>query len=777
MSRGLSDGIQEGLINVGPMTRDELRLTIEKPAAAAQLQFEPGLVDRILDHVENQPGTLPLLEFALTELFGDGTTRVVTHAAYNDIGAVEGAVAKRAESVFDRLNADQQKIAIATLSRLVRVAGANEEGTDSRRRVRQSELDPASQAVLSAFAEARLLVTGRHESSHEQTVEIAHEALLRHWTRLADWVDKDREFLLWRQRVSLLLDEWEQSDRDPGLLLRRAQLSDAVRWRNDRELDITERERAFILHSLRENAESRRLPGWQAARDIADPLSRTLALEDVVEALAGSEPDQARLAAAEALDAARHVPEPALSRALYSAVKALAKARDTQTAIAVARTIPDPDRRSGALATVAEELVRAGEVDHALRIAEELESPFDIGELAKELVTVGRFRDILKVAHAFADPEKRLRAETKVAEALAKAGLVEDALGIANELSEPYTFAVVAAAMAPGERVEIPARGRDGSELPPARTGLRQHRGGIRPSRAARHVPGSRRSVPRHQQPRADPGRACPGAGEGRTTPGSGRHRRNDPQPGNPVAGAGPHCRHHRRTWPNGERRRAAAALLPKDQRSAFAWIAETLIKQDQGGQLRQTVEALPDERVKSSALAGFARALAKTGNIEQALALATTIEDPYVFAALTQTSCASGRLAAILDAAGAQSTSEARRAAFRAIAGELVYLGTPASFKRWHREYPTRARDTSPGRDCRCPGRLGGRNQRRRSPGRLPIRASAPTRPPGSLKRCWPWGESTKPAGRLVRPPTLMRLATSLRRWRRPAGWMKAPR
>ena len=99
----------------------------------------------------------------------------------------------------------------------MRVAEANEEGTDSRRRVRHSELDPASQAVLSAFAEARLLVTGRHESSHEQTVEIAHEALLRHWTRLADWVDKDREFLLWRQRVSLLLDEREQSDRDPGL--------------------------------------------------------------------------------------------------------------------------------------------------------------------------------------------------------------------------------------------------------------------------------------------------------------------------------------------------------------------------------------------------------------------------------------------------------------------------------------------------------------------------------------------------------------------------------
>jgi tetratricopeptide (TPR) repeat protein len=677
LSRGLSDGIQEGVINVGPMTRDELRLTIEKPAAAAQLQFELGLVDRILDHVEKQPGTLPLLEFALTELFGDGTTRVVTHAAYNDIGGVEGAVAKRAETVFGRLNADQQRIAIATLSRLVRVAGANEEGTDTRRRVRQSELDPASQAVLSAFAEARLLVTGRHESSHEQTVEIAHEALLRHWTRLADWVDKDREFLLWRQRVSLLLAEWEQSERDPGLLLRRAQLSDAVRWLNDREPDITERERGFIRHSLRENAESRRLPAWQAARDIADPLSRTLALEDVVEALAGSEPDQARLAAAEALDAARNVPEPALSRALFSAVKAFAKARDTQTAIAVARTIPDPNRRSAALANLAEELVRAGDADHALRIAEELESPFDVGELARELVTVGRFRDILKVARAFADPEKRLRAETRVAEALAKAGLVDDALGIANELSEPYTFAVVAAAMAQGERVAdllhaaatVPnVRQRERAFGNIAEEFVRLERlDTFRAAAAVFHDTSS------HSLILAGLARALAKAGRHQEAVDTARMIRNLETQSQALVFIAEVTAGHGRT---ADAVVLAAGLLPKDQRSAFTWIAETLIKQGQGGQLRQTVEAIADERVRSSALAGFARALAKTGNIEQALALATTIEDPDVFATLTQTSSASGGLAAILDAAGAQSTSEAQRAAFRAIAGELVYLG-----------------------------------------------------------------------------------------------------
>ena len=367
----------------------------------------------------------------------------------------------------------------------------------------------------------------------------------------------------------------------------------------------------------------------------------------------------------------------ALSRALYSAVKALAKARDTQTAIAVARTIPDPDRRLGALANVAEELVRAGDVDHALRIAEELESPFDIGELARELVTVGRFRDILKVAHAFADPEKRLRAETKVAEALAKAGLVEDALGIANELSEPYTFAVVAAAMAPGERVAdllhaaatVPNfRQRERAFANIAEEFVRLERLDTFRAAAARFHDTSSHSLilAGFAQALAKAGRHQEAVDTARMIPNLETQSQALGLIADITAG-------HGRT---ADAVALVAALLPKDQRSAFAWIAETLIKQGQGGQLRQTVEALPDERVRGSALAGFARALAKTGNIEQALALATTIEDPDVFAALTQTSCASGRLAAILDAAGAQSTSEARRAAFRAIAGELVYLG-----------------------------------------------------------------------------------------------------
>jgi hypothetical protein len=86
ISRDLSDRIQEGLINLGPMTNEELRRSIENPAKSVGLEFEPGLVPRIIDHVKEQPGNLPLLEFALTELWGRRNGRLLNGNAYDEIG-------------------------------------------------------------------------------------------------------------------------------------------------------------------------------------------------------------------------------------------------------------------------------------------------------------------------------------------------------------------------------------------------------------------------------------------------------------------------------------------------------------------------------------------------------------------------------------------------------------------------------------------------------------------------------------------------------------------
>jgi Novel STAND NTPase 1 len=122
LDRRLSDGIQSGLVNLGPMTRDELRRAVEQPAAKAEVGFETGLVDRILGHVETQPGSLPLLEFALAEIWERRDSGRITHAAYEAIGEVSGAISQRAEAVFGGLDAGRKGAALSLFTRLVRAA-------------------------------------------------------------------------------------------------------------------------------------------------------------------------------------------------------------------------------------------------------------------------------------------------------------------------------------------------------------------------------------------------------------------------------------------------------------------------------------------------------------------------------------------------------------------------------------------------------------------------------------------------------------------------------
>lgn len=256
--RELSDAIEAGPINVGEMTRQELRQAIEEPATRTGLRFETGLVDRILDHVEQQPGSLPLLEYALTELWQRREGAQLTHVAYGVIGGVEGAISKRAEMQFEKLTATQKQIALPALSRLVRVSSVGDEGTDTRQIVRLSDLSPDAQAVMRIFAEreSRLVVTGRDEASGEQTVEVAHEALIRGWGELKRWIDNDREFLVWYQRLNLFLSEWQRLDENPGALLTGVYLEEARGWLGRRRNDLTEEQRRFIDASSRSVAVS-----------------------------------------------------------------------------------------------------------------------------------------------------------------------------------------------------------------------------------------------------------------------------------------------------------------------------------------------------------------------------------------------------------------------------------------------------------------------------------------------------------------------------------------
>jgi energy-coupling factor transporter ATP-binding protein EcfA2 len=258
--RNLSDAIEAGVVNVGEMTKDELRQAVEEPARRAGLSFESGLVERILDRVEQQPGSLPLLEYALTELWRRRQGGQLTHAAYDAIGGVEGAISKRAEEQFEKLSTAQREIALPALSRLVHVSSAADESADTRRVVSLGEFDADAQAVMRILAarEARLVVMGRDEISGRETVEVAHEALIRGWADLKRWIDKDREFLLWRQQLVPFLEKWRGLGKDRNAaLLHGVYLTEARRWLRERGKDLSADERQFIQASERPEIKSR----------------------------------------------------------------------------------------------------------------------------------------------------------------------------------------------------------------------------------------------------------------------------------------------------------------------------------------------------------------------------------------------------------------------------------------------------------------------------------------------------------------------------------------
>jgi tetratricopeptide (TPR) repeat protein len=253
--RRFTDAIQGADVKVGPMHREELDCVIRQPALFYGVQFEEGLAERILNDAGKEPGSLPLLQFTLAELWERQTGRALAHTAYEQIGQLSGAIANRAETVYRSLTPRQQEAAQHILTRLVRLA--DEGGEDTRHRVHvaalygQEQLNTdAGRTALEVLTHARLITLGLGDDLRQETVEIAHEALIRRWPRLSQWLHEHREILIWRQRLRLIMHEWQKAGRDDGFLLRGPLLDEARLWISHRANDLTRTEKDFINSSI-----------------------------------------------------------------------------------------------------------------------------------------------------------------------------------------------------------------------------------------------------------------------------------------------------------------------------------------------------------------------------------------------------------------------------------------------------------------------------------------------------------------------------------------------
>jgi energy-coupling factor transporter ATP-binding protein EcfA2 len=251
--RPLTDALQGHVENLGPMSRAELRLAIEKPAENAKVSFEPGLVETLLDDVESKPGSLPLLQFALREIWGLQEKRKITRKSYDAIGGVQGALARRAEAIFAEMTADGTNARMAAdFQRLfTRLVTPGEGQEDTRRIVERRELGDEVWSLAQRLAgEAnRLVVTSAPDPSRE-TAEVVHEALIRNWPTLAGWINRDRAFLSWLRQIKSNVELWSADPSDDGPLLRGGMLAQARDWLARRREDLSPAEQGYIEASL-----------------------------------------------------------------------------------------------------------------------------------------------------------------------------------------------------------------------------------------------------------------------------------------------------------------------------------------------------------------------------------------------------------------------------------------------------------------------------------------------------------------------------------------------
>jgi WD40 repeat protein len=243
---------------LGPVEdRARLRAIIEQPARGAGVVLEDLLPERILRDLSQLPGTadqvggasLPLLEFALAQLWGQQQERRLTHRGYEELGGIQQALSRHADRVLARLDPADQARMRHVLVQMVRPG----EGTEDTRQV--ATRDQLRQhdwplVVRLADADTRLVVTGHDETTDQDTAEIVHEALIRHWQPLRDWIDADRAFRLWQNGLRQAMAEWERTNYDSGALLAGIRLAEAEERMAAHRTRIGEADAAYISASI-----------------------------------------------------------------------------------------------------------------------------------------------------------------------------------------------------------------------------------------------------------------------------------------------------------------------------------------------------------------------------------------------------------------------------------------------------------------------------------------------------------------------------------------------
>lgn len=257
----LPDLISQEQVYIKPMAEEDLVRAIAEPAKRGGWQFVEGLVEQFVADVGNEPGRLPLLSHALLATWERRRGVVMTLGGYREAGGVKSAIAQTAEATYASLTASEQLIAKRIFLRLTELGKGTE---DTRRRVNQVELgeDTAVQAVTQRLTAARLITTT------QDGIDVAHEALIREWPRLREWLDADREGLIIHRRLTDAEREWRHNGQEPSLLYSGFRLNETEQWVKDNTNALNDLEQTFFTASIAERQKREEEEETQRLREL-----------------------------------------------------------------------------------------------------------------------------------------------------------------------------------------------------------------------------------------------------------------------------------------------------------------------------------------------------------------------------------------------------------------------------------------------------------------------------------------------------------------------------
>ncbi|MGK7905852.1 MAG: hypothetical protein AB4040_01285 [Synechococcus sp.] len=220
--------IASQLFVVPAMSEGELRRAISMPAERAGHPLDMGTVNRLIEETKGREGALPLLQFALTQIWEGMAKGIDSSQTLNEIGGVGGALAGEAQRIYDSLGEREQEIAKRIFLGLVQLG---EGSRDTRRRAVVDSLlshrdkpEWAKQVIEKFSSRGARLITLSGEVGQSETAEVTHEALLEHWDQLNEWLDNNREDIRFQRRLDEAAKAWEEEGRHRSSLWARPRL-------------------------------------------------------------------------------------------------------------------------------------------------------------------------------------------------------------------------------------------------------------------------------------------------------------------------------------------------------------------------------------------------------------------------------------------------------------------------------------------------------------------------------------------------------------------------